>query len=79
MLERGAAGAGEDARARAGTEKEKGGGPGAVPRATRVWRYPGLHFSGEEVGGLIAALGAGDAEGVARAMTLDVYAVEAGA
>ena len=36
-------------------------------------------FSGEEVGGLIAALGAGDAEGVARAMTLDVYAVEAGA
>ena len=71
MLERGAAGA--------GTEKEKGGGPGAVPRATRVWRYPGPHFSGEEVGGLIAALGAGDAEGVARAMTLDVYAVEAGA
>ena len=79
MLERGAAaGAGEVTRA--GTEKEKGGGfGGAVPRATRVWRYPGPHFSGEEVGGLIAALGAGDAEGVARAMTLDVYAVEAGA
>jgi hypothetical protein len=74
MLERG-----EDAKARAGTEKEKGGGPGAFPRATRVWRYPGPHFSGEEVGGLIAALGAGDAEGVARAMTLDVYAVESGA
>jgi len=77
----GAAGAGEEANARAGTEKkkEKGGGFGAVPRATRVWRYPGPHFSGEEVEGLIAALGAGDAEGVARAMTLDVYAVEAGA
>ena len=82
MLERGAAGEDEDAvddedaRAGPGPGKES---PGAFPRATRVWRYPGPHFSGEEVEGLIAALWAGDAEGVARAMTLDVYAVEAGA